>query len=244
MDSGQEKRAEVNTHSQCNAGMHSFYVDLFTGYKQCGKGLTLDLKRGSRNVVAMPFDAHQEGTLLDDDELRLELKVSFVLDEDLVARLRRSKNPDFEETRTAGIVGDDIEGINITDLADRVKTFDSYLRGVGRPRNNVDSDRTVRNFLAVECNGDVIVTGLWAVELQIVWLALVGDHVHLGLSRAGETDTDLSISGCGSVDKEVGLIADDNVAFKCWTVNLHISYIKLFILTERSSVLALSVGEI
>ena len=59
-----------------------------------------------------------------------------------------------------------------------------------------------------------MVTGLWTVEMQIMWLALVGDHVHLGLSRAGETDTDLSISGLGSIDEEVCLITDDNVAIQ------------------------------
>ena len=76
------------------------------------------------------------------------------------------------------------------------------------------SDRTVWNFLAVERDGDVIGIGLRTVELHITWLALVGDHVHLGLSRAGETDTDFSISGLGSVDEEVCLITDDNVAIQ------------------------------
>ena len=101
----------------------------------------------------MPFDAHQEGTLLDDNELRLDLVVSLVLDKDLVARPHRAKNTDFNETRTASIGGGDVECIYIPTVADGVKTFNLYLRGVGRPRNDVDSDRTVWNFLAVERNG-------------------------------------------------------------------------------------------
>ena len=66
----------------------------------------------------MPFDAHQEGTLLDDNELRLDLEVSLVLDKDLVGRQHRAKNTDFKETRTASIVGGDVERIYIPNVAD------------------------------------------------------------------------------------------------------------------------------